>query len=107
MMKEVAYVKLVDLEPSPCNQIVVEDSAEDNTMLLECPHHIIVNVIKIVGDQIKQKKFNEEPLALQQTKDTQKLVKEQHQEMITIINTIKEEMNEIKLKVQHIPTNTI
>ena len=76
-------------------------------MLLECPHHIIVNVIKIIGDQIKQKKFNEEPPALQQTKDTQKLVKEQHQEMITIINTIKEEMNEIKLKVQHIPTNTI
>ena len=54
-MKEVAYIKLVDLEPSPCNQIVVEDSVADKTMLLECPHHIIGNVIKIVGDQIKQK----------------------------------------------------
>ena len=106
-MKEVAYIKLVDLEPSPCNQIVIEDPAADNTMLLECPHHIIGNVIKIVGDQIKQNKFNEEPPALQQTKDTEKLVKEQHQEMITIINAIKEEINEIKLKLQHNSTNSI
>ena len=106
-MKELAYIKLVDLERSPCNQIIIEDPAEDKKVLLECPHHIIVNVIKIVGDQIRQRKLNEEPPALQQTKDTQKLVKEQHQEMITIINAIKEEINEIKLKVQHISTNII
>ena len=66
---------------------------------VKCPHHIIKDTIKIIEDQIEQKRNDEEPPALRQTKDNQKILQDQHEELMIAINAIKEELKEIKAMV--------
>ena len=98
-MKDLTYIKLADLDKSTCNKIVIEHPSVGFQRFFECPHHIIVNVIKIVGEVIKQKRLNEGPPALQQANDTQKILEDHHQELLKTLMNIKEEIREIKSKI--------
>lgn len=99
MAKEFTYLMIVDLDKSPCNRIVTA-SYPDKAKCFVSPHHIVVNVIKILEQQIRQNKLNEEPEALQQTRDTQNIIKDQHREIMTVINDMKEQIKEIKSKIE-------
>ena len=97
MVKELFFVKIVDLDQSPCNKIVRECSP-DKPRSWECPHHIVTSIIKIVHEELRRIKLDEESPALQQRTDMQKLIKNQHQELLAAICSMKEEIREIKAK---------
>ena len=97
-MKNIIRIKLVDLDSSPCNRIVLEDCEENNQETFECPHHIIVGLIKIVGEVVRLARTNEEPEILQQATDTAKLLENQHQEFMRELQAIKYEIKSLKSK---------
>ena len=97
-MKNIIRIKLVDLDSSPCNRIVLEDCEENNQESFECPHHIIAGLIKIVGEVVRLARTSEEPEILQQATDTVKLLEKQHQEFMKELEAIKDEIRSLKLK---------
>ena len=99
-MKELTFIKLVDLDKSPCNKIVREKSLGDDIKFFECPHHIIVGVIRVISEFIRQAKFDEEPAVLQKPVDTVKVLEEYHQSLIKELTSIKEEIRDLKLKIK-------
>ena len=99
-MKELTFIKLVDLDKSTCNKIVREKSLEDDIKYFECPHHIIVGVIRIVSEFIRQARFEEEPAVLQKPVDTVKVLEEYHQSLMKELTSIKDEIRDLKLKIQ-------
>ena len=98
-MEDLTYVKLVDLDRSTCNKIIIEHPSEGYLRFIECPHHIIVNVIKVVAEVIKQQKLGEENPVLQQTNDTRKILEEYHKDLMKTLTNIKNEITEIKSKI--------
>ena len=96
--KEFTYLKIVDMDPSPCNIIVTETYPDKKTYQV-CPHHIVKDTIKILKGQIEQRVNKEDHPTLQQAEDAQKILKRQHQEVMAAINAMKEEINEIKSKM--------
>ena len=99
-MKEITYIKLVDLDQSTCNKIVIERSSDEYMKFFECPHHIIVGVLKVVSEFIRQARYDEELAALQKSVDTGKVLEEYHESLMKELTSIKEEIRELKLKVQ-------
>ena len=97
-MKNIIRIKLVDLDSSPCNRIVLEKCEENTQETFECPHHIIVGLIKIVGELVRLARTNEEPEILQQATDTVKLLENQHQEFMRELKAIKDEIKSLKSK---------
>ena len=97
-MKHIVYTKLVDLDKSPCNQIVLENSELNNQESFECPHHIIVGLIKIVGEMVRLKINDEEPEVLQKKNDTEKVLEAHHKEFM-------KELREIKKEIECLKTN--
>ena len=91
-MRDLIYIRLVDLDKSTSNKIVIEESTKSNSF--ECPHHIIVGMIKIVGEFIKQRKNNEEPSILQKKVDTEQLLEIHKDHIIKELLKIKEEIKE-------------
>jgi hypothetical protein len=99
-MKELTFIKLVDLDKSPCNKIVVEKSLNEDIKFFECPHHIVVGVIRIVSEVIRQARFEEEPAALQKSVDTVKVLEQYHESLMKELTSIKDEIRDLKLKFQ-------
>ena len=104
-MKDLTYIKLVDLDKSTCNKIVLEQSSENCVRAFECPHHIIVNLIKIIGEVIRQSRANEDPAELlkqsfqKDSNETPKLLQGYHEDLMKTLLTIKEEIRDIKSKL--------
>ena len=96
-MKHIIYIKVVDLDKSPCNQIVLENSQQNDFKSFECPHHIIVGLIKIVGEIVRLQINDEEPAVLQKTTDTERLLEVQHQEFMKELLEIKQDIKSLKL----------
>ena len=96
-MRDLLYIKLVDLDSSCCNQIVHEKSEKVDSFV--CPHHIIVGVIKIVGEFIRQSREGEESAALKKSVDTGKLLEEHKQALMKELMELKSDINEIKSKI--------
>ena len=97
-MKHIVYTKIVDLDKSPCNQIVLENSEISNQESFECPHHIIVGLIKIVGEIVRLQLNDEEPEVLQKKADPEKLLEVHHKKFM-------KELQEIKKEIQCLKTN--
>ena len=97
-MKHIVYTKIVDLDKSPCNQIVLENSELNDQQSFECPHHIIVGLIKIVGEMVRLQINDEEPEVLQKKTDTEKLLEIHHKEFM-------KELQEIKKEIECLKTN--
>ena len=97
-MKHIVYTKIVDLDKSPCNQIVLENSELNDQESFECPHHIIVGLIKIVGEMVRLAINDEEPEVLQKKNDTEKLLEIHHKEFM-------KELQEIKKEIECLKTN--
>ena len=95
-MKHVQMIKLVDLDNSPCNRIVLENCEESKVDSFQCPHHIIVGLIKIVGEIVRLERNNEEPEVLQKATDTMKVLENHHQEFMKELSAIREEIKNIK-----------
>ena len=92
-MKDITYIKIVDYDRSTANKIVMEYSQpEGNGKTFECPHHIIVGVIKVVGEFIRQARFREDPPALQKPTDTKKLLEEYHEKLMKELTDIRQEI---------------
>ena len=91
-MKELTFIKLVDLDKSCCNKIVIEKPLDDDITYIECPHHIIIGVIRVVSEFIRQARFDEEPAALQKPVDTTKVLEEYHEILMKEIRSIKDEI---------------
>ena len=91
-MRDLIYIRLVDLDKSMSNKIVIEESTKSKSF--ECPHHIIVGMIKIVGEFIKQRKNNEEPSILQKKVDTEQLLESHKDDIMKALLKIKEEIKE-------------
>lgn len=99
-MKDITYIKIVDFDRSAANKIVMEYSRpEENGKPFECPHHIIVGVIKVVGEFIRQARFREDPAALQKPIDTTKLLEEYHEKLMKELTNIRQEIKAIKPEV--------
>ena len=96
-MRDLLYIKLVDLDNSCSNRIVHEKSANNDSFA--CPHHIIVGVIKIVGEFIRQAREGEESAALKKSVDTGKLLEEHKQALMKELLALKSDINEIKSKI--------
>ena len=96
-MRDLLYIKLVDLDNSCCNRIVHEQSANIDSFV--CPHHIIVGVIKIVGEFIRQVREGEESAALKKSVDTEKLLEEHKKALMKELLALKSDINEIKSKI--------
>ena len=96
-MRDLLYIKLVDLDNSCCNRIVHEQSSNNDSFV--CPHHIIVGVIKIVGEFIRQAREGEESAALKKSVDTEKLLEEHKQALMKELLALKSDINEIKSKI--------
>ena len=96
-MKHIVMIKLVDLDNSPCNRIVFENCEEGKGDSFQCPHHIIVGLIKIVGEIVRLSRSNEEPEILQKATDTVKLLENHHQEFMKELSAIREEIRTMKL----------
>ena len=95
-MKHIVYTKIVDLDKSPCNQIVLENSELNDQKSFECPHHIIVGLIKIVGEIVRLQINDEEPEVLQKKIDTEKLLDVHHKEFMKELQEIKKEIECLK-----------
>ena len=95
-MKHIVYTKIVDLDKSPCNQIVLENSELNDQESFECPHHIIVGLIKIVGEMVRLAINDEEPEVLQKKNDTEKLLEIHHKEFMKELQEIKKEIESLK-----------
>ena len=98
-MRDLIYIRLVDLDKSMSNKIVIEESTKSKSF--ECPHHIIVGIIKIVGEFIKQRKNNEEPSILQKKVDTEQLLESHKDYIMKALIKIKEELRE-EIREMHV-----
>ena len=92
-------IKIVDLDRSPSNKIVTEFSYEGCVKMFECPHHIIVGIIKIIGEVVRQARLNEQPSVLQKKVDTGKIIEDLKQYLMKEFIDIKNEIQEIKMKM--------
>ena len=97
-MKDITYIKLVDLDKSTCNKIVQECSSEHYINAFCCPHHIIADVIKIVGEYIRQARFNEETPVLQKSTETKMILEKYHENLLNELMSIKDEIRHLKLE---------
>ena len=95
-MKHIVYAMIVDLDRSPCNQIVLENSELNDQKSFECPHHIIVGLIKIVGEMVRLQINDEEPEILQKKTDNEKLLEVHHKEFMKELQKIRREMECLK-----------
>ena len=91
-MRDLIYIRLVDLDKSMSNKIVIEESTKSKSF--ECPYHIIAGIIKIVGEFIKQRKNNEEHSILQKKVDTEQLLESHQDHIMKALLKIKEEIKE-------------
>ena len=95
-MEEFTYLKITDLDHSPANQLVTE-TLPDRKTFFKCPHHIVANVIKLVGEQIKRQLRKEEPPAIRQAQnDTCKMLQMQQEKLIGMMIELKQQISEIK-----------
>ena len=67
--------------------------------MFECPHHIIVGIIKIIGEVVRQARLNEQPSVLQKKVDTGKIIEDLKQYLMKEFIDIKNEIQEIKMKM--------
>ena len=104
-MKDLTYIKLVDLDKSSCNKIILEHSSENCVKAFECPHHIIVGLIKIISEVIRQARDKEDPANelikqnIPKEDNTPKLLEEYHEDLMKTLKGIKEEILELKSKL--------
>ena len=95
-MKNIILVKVVDLDKSPCNKIVIDNGEENDIKSFECPHHIVMGLIKIVGEIVQRARYNEEPEILQNKTNTESLLEAHHKEFMKELQEIKEEIKNLK-----------
>ena len=98
--KDVTLLKIADLDRSPSNKIVSELSSGTSVNSMECPHHIVVGAIKIIGQVIRQAKLGEQPAALQKPIETEKILDDLKQNLTEQLADIKNDMQQIKLKLK-------
>ena len=100
-MKDITYIKVADLDKSTSNKVIMEDSTQGSSGGFECPHHIIVGVIKVIEEFIRQARFSEDPAVLQKAAatDTKKLLEEYHDKLMKELADIRQEIQNSKLRV--------
>ena len=94
-VEEYTYLDIVDMDESFANKIVTR-TLPDTKVFLKCPHHIVEKVIKIVSEQVRRKKYQEEPKALQKVTDNFKILNAQQDKMINMMNEMKEKIDKLE-----------
>ena len=95
-MEEFTYLEIVDLDESSANKLVTKNTSDSTKSFCKCPHHIVEKVIKIVEEQVQRKQRQEEPKLLQRADDHFKILNAQQNKMITMMNEMKEKIDELE-----------
>ena len=93
-VEEFTYLEIVDLDESSSNKLVTQSSTDSKTFY-KCPHHIVEKVIKIVDEQIKRQKYQEEPKALQNADVNLKSITTQNRKIIDMMVEIKAKLDNL------------
>ena len=97
-MQEFTYITLADLDRSGSNRVVTEIPSEGYLKCFECPHHVIVKVIKIFREVIEQHKLRTGPAVLQNANNIQAILERNHEEVIKNLTSVKTQISEILLR---------
>ena len=116
-MKDITYLELVDLDPTPMNRIV-NICYPQRKECLRCPHHIITRIAKVSRNQIDQRlqvnnanmgdgvlpgNLNtEKNRKKKEDKDDRNIVQELlylHQNSLNLLNKIEERIDQIENKL--------